>query len=145
MANDFTVLALHAGISANVVLQEPFWITNFVFDDDNIVLMNNHRNDNEYINSSDYGDHDGYVYCVTAKHGHNIYIRNQKNMLPHIQKNTHGQKSTCGGLIASEDLYYNKNGMTPDLILNPNAIPSRMTIGQLMESITSKLSLLTNS
>ena len=53
-----------------------------------------------------------------------------------------GQKSTCGFLNKSEDLYQTQSGMTPDLILNPNAIPSRMTIGQLMESICSKYSVL---
>ena len=55
----------------------------------------------------------------------------------------HGQKSTCGYMHAAEDLYYTQTGMTPDIILNPNAVPSRMTIGQLMETFCGKYSVLT--
>jgi DNA-directed RNA polymerase beta subunit len=49
-----------------------------------------------------------------------------------------GQKAVCGILLNDSDMPFTKNGMRPDAILNPHCMPSRMTVGQMFEMVTSK-------
>ena len=83
------------------------------------------------------------VYTVYNGDGYEMYnmrLRSERVIQIGDKLNTrHGQKGTTGALLTSCDMPFSASGIQPDVILNPNAIPSRMTIAQLLEAIFSKV------
>ena len=145
----------------NVVGQKPGYdysnldkngliIENTIMDDKTVVIgkiTNNVNNESNYLDASVTPKKGqlGFVdksFITDGEEGFRIAkVRIREERIPaHGDKfcSRCGQKGTVGLIISEKNMPFTDDGIRPDLIINPHALPSRMTIGQLVETLMGK-------
>ncbi len=83
------------------------------------------------------------VFITKDKEGNKIIqLRTRDQRIPELgdkYATSHGQKGVIGAIISEDDVPFTASGIRPDVIFNPHGLPSRMTVGYLLELLAGKV------
>jgi DNA-directed RNA polymerase subunit B len=93
------------------------------------------------IRQGERGTVDASFITVDSEGNRVVHVRTRDSRLPEVGdkfSSPHGQKGIVGMIANPEDVPFTARGVKPDLMFNPHGIPSRMTVGYLIELLAAK-------
>jgi DNA-directed RNA polymerase beta subunit len=94
------------------------------------------------IRQEEQGTIDDVFITIDTEGNKIIQVRTRDTRFPELgdkYSTSHGQKGVIGAIVPEDDLPFTSSGIRPDILFNPQSIPSRMTVGYLIELLAGKI------
>ena len=131
-APEETIIDNDDAIIGKVSPINPTGNNNKVYKDSSEIFKSNVRGAIDRVHTNIYSN-DGYEQ-------YNMRVRMERVLtMGDKLSSRHGQKGTAGIILPQKDMPFTEEGIVPDIIMNPHGIPSRMTVAQLIECLSSKI------
>jgi DNA-directed RNA polymerase subunit B' len=139
---DDGIIFPEAVVNANDVVIGKVSPPKFMLEMEEISLARAKKENSTVAKHGEEGIVDGVFVTINSEGHRVVHVRTRDNRIPELGDkfaSPHGQKGVLGFIAHEEDLPFTARGVRPDLIFNPHGVPSRLTVGYLIEMLAGKV------